>query len=381
MKKILCFALAAIVLAACNTNTPDGLPEKPQPIDYPTEKQEAVTNEFTLLKACIGKSDAEITALLTEHGFSLGEDGKYRKPYNGVTKTVEVYSSANVCMVASDSDYVVQTIAFGQWVNQFRQSAAYDNLVRASFSFRPGWGAGNQPCTTPEQLVERVNTINTPQDGLTAAVDGNDMFANRYSIVLFHNLNSVYLQISNPRVGKPSDDFTETDLKDEDLHKHILISRVDYLTFRHKGFYATDVSGKINSGAEIPFLPEYESPGDFGYIKLFYNDKSNLLLNGSIVWNGCGRLEFPESFRAGLPLKNGLDYPGQERFAFIGDDGKYLTVDDDSELRRIWQSVSKQKEFQHYFANSTKKTGVYLYAPSVGLFDPNVASYFVFTEQ
>ena len=381
MKKILHLALVATIFAACNTNTPEGLPDSPQPIDYPTEKQEAVTNDFTLLKACIGKSDAEITALLTERGFSLGDDGKFQKSVDGVTTTMDVYSSANVCMTVHDSDFSVQKTVFGQWVNQMRQSAAFANLVRSSYRFRSGWGDGSHACNTPEELLAHVEPVTTPEGGMTATVDGNDMFANQYSIVLFPGLNGVYLQISNPRVGKQSDDFTETDLKDEDLHKHILISRVDYLTIRHKGFYATDVSGKINSGTEIPFLAEYVSPGDFGGIKLFYNDKTNLLLDGSIVWNGCGGLEFPESFRAGLPLKNGLDYPGQERFAFIGDDGKYVTVDDDSELQRIWESVSKQKEFQYYYANSSKKVAVYLYTPSVGLFDPNVASYFVFTEQ
>ena len=380
MKKILCLALAAVILVACNT-TPEGLPEKPQQIDYPTENQEAITNDFTLVKACIGKSDAEITALLTKYGFSLGENNKYQKVVNGVTKTMDVYSSANVCMTACDNDFSALKDVFGQWVNQLQQSEAFANLVRSSYSFNPGRGRGRRSCTTPKQLMALIEPVTTPDDGMSASVSGNDIFANQYSITLFPDLNGVYLHILNPRAGVPSDDFTESDLKDEDLHKHILISRIDYLTFRHKGFYATEVSGKINSGTQIPFLAEYMSPGDFGGIKLFYNDKTNLLLDGSIVWNGCGGLEFPESFRAGLPLKSGLDYPGQERFAFIGDDGKYVTVDDDSELQRIWESVSKQKEFQYYYANSSKKVAVYLYTPSVGLFDPNVASYFVFTEQ
>ena len=114
---------------------------------------------------------------------------------------------------------------------------------------------------------------------------------------------------------------------------------------------------------------------------MFYNDKSNLLLDGTIIWSGCGRLGFPESFRAGLPVQNGLAYPGQERFAFISDDRTYLTEDKEQDLLHIWESVSKQKEFQYYYANSSKKVAVYLYTPSVGMMDPNVACYFVFTEQ
>ena len=378
---IISIVLAAAIFAACNTNTPEGLPEQPQKINYPTEKQEAVTNDFTLVKACIGKSDAEIAALLKKHGFRIGNDDKYQKTEGGVTKIMDVCSAENVCMTVRSSDFSAQKTVFGQWVNQMRQSAAYTNLVRSTYSFSSGWGNGRQSCSTPEELLALVEPVSTPEGGMSASVNGNDCFANQYELILYPRLSAVYLQIYNMRVGEPSDDFTKTDLKDEDLHKHILISKVDYLTFRHKGFYAMDVSGKTNSGTEIPFIAEYEPAGDFGSIKLFYNDKSNLLLDGTIIWSGCGRLEFPENFRAGLPLENGLAFPGQERFAFIGDDGKYTTVNDERDLQHIWESVSKQKEFQYYYANSSKKVAVYLYTPSVGVMDPNVACYFVFTEQ
>ena len=378
---IISIVLTVAIFAACNTNTPEGLPEQPQKINYPTEKQEAVTNDFTLVKACIGKSDSEIAALLKKHGFSVGEDDKYQKIENGITKTMDVCSAENVCMTMRSSEFSKQKTVFEQWINQMRQSAAFENFVRSSYLFSSGWNNGRQSCSTPEELLTLVEPINTPEKGMSASVNGNDCFANQYELTLYPGFSAVYLQIYNMRVGEPSDDFTESDLKDADLHKHILISKVDYLTFRHKGFYAMDVSGKTNSGTEIPFIAEYKPAGDFGSIKLFYNDKSNLLLDGTIIWSGCGRLEFPESFRAGLPLQDGLSYPGQERFAFIGDDGKYTTVNDERDLRHIWESVSKQKEFQYYYANSSKKVAVYLYTPSVGMMDPNVACYFVFTEQ
>ena len=194
-------------------------------------------------------------------------------------------------------------------------------------------------------------------------------------------LNGVYMQIINHLAGQPSDDFTESDLQQSDLQKHILISKVDYLTFRYKGFYALNVTNKLNTGNEIPFVSEYHAPADFGYIKLFYRNTDNLLMDGSIVWNGCGELNFPNNFRAGLPMDNGLPYPGQSRISFINDGGHYETVTDESELQYIWQSVSQQKEFQHYYGNSSKKVAVYLYTPSVGVGNPADAYYLVFTEQ
>lgn len=378
--------LAGIILAlcftACKHDPIDPLPSEPQPIEYTPEVPEPITNDFTLLKACIGKSQAEAEALLTEHGYTAGEDNKFLKTENGVTKEAKIYSTGNAALTVIDNNFDILKQLFGQWMNEIRSSAAYTHLVRSSFSLSTGWGNGIQHFNTPEELLSAVANIpSTPDDGMNASFYGNDIYANRYSLVLMPDLNGVFMQIINSRAEQPSDDFTESDLQETDLQKHILISKVDYLTFRYKGFYALNVTNKLNSGNEIPFLSQYQSPGDFGYIKLFYRNTNNLLMDGTIIWAGCGELNFPDNFRAGLPMDNGLPYPGQNRIAFINDGGHYETVTDERELQYIWQSVSRQKEFQHYYGNSSKKVAVYLYTPSVGVGNPADAYYLVFTEQ
>lgn len=378
--------LAGIILAlcftACKHDPIDPLPSEPQPIEYTPEVPEPITNDFTLLKACIGKSQAEAEALLTEHGYTAGEDNKFLKTENGVTKEAKIYSTGNAALTVIDNNFDILKQLFGQWMNEIRSSAAYTHLVRSSFSLSTGWGNGIQHFNTPEELLSAVANIpSTPDDGMNASFYGNDIYANRYSLVLMPDLNGVFMQIINSRAGQPSDDFTESDLQETDLQKHILISKVDYLTFRYKGFYALNVTNKLNSGTEIPFVSQYQGPGDFGYIKLFYRNTNNLLMDGTIIWAGCGELNFPDNFRAGLPMDNGLPYPGQNRIAFINDGGHYETVTDERELQYIWQSVSRQKEFQHYYGNSSKKVAVYLYTPSVGVGNPADAYYLVFTEQ
>lgn len=378
--------LAGIILAlcftACKHDPIDPLPSEPQPIEYTPEVPEPITNDFTLLKACIGKSQAEAEALLTEHGYTAGEDNKFLKTENGVTKEAKIYSTGNAALTVIDNNFDILKQLFGQWMNEIRSSAAYTHLVRSSFSLSTGWGNGIQHFNTPEELLSAVANIpSTPDDGMNASFYGNDIYANRYSLVLMPDLNGVFMQIINSRAEQPSDDFTESDLQETDLQKHILISKVDYLTFRYKGFYALNVTNKLNSGNEIPFLSQYQSPGDFGYIKLFYRNTNNLLMDGTIIWAGCGELNFPDNFRAGLPMDNGLPYPGQNRIAFINDGGHYETVTDERDLQYIWQSVSRQKEFQHYYGNSSKKVAVYLYTPSVGVGNPADAYYLVFTEQ
>jgi len=369
-----------LCLAACTREPVIPPPSEPQSIEYSPEVPEPVTNDFTLLKACIGKSQAEAAALLAEYGYTPGEDNKFLKTENGITKEATIYSTGNAALTVIDNNFDILKQLFSQWMNEIRNSTAYTHLVRSSFSLSTGWGNGYQYFNTPEDLLTALAPVPSA-DGMSASFSGNDFYANEYSLVLMPGLNGVFMQIINPRAGQPSDDFTESDLQETDLQKHILISKVDYLTFRYKGFYALNVSNKLNSGNEIPFLSQYQSPGDFGYIKLFYRNTDNMLMDGTIIWSGCGHLNFPDNFRAGLPMDNGLPYPGQSRIAFINDGGNYMTVTDERELQYIWQSVSRQKEFQHYYGNSSKKVAVYLYTPSVGVGDPADAYYLVFTEQ
>ena len=350
------------------------------PIEYTPEVQEPITNDFTLIKACLGKSQSESAALLTHYGFSPTEGNKFVKTENGLTKEATIYSSSNVALALLESDFDLQKQVFSQWMREIRNSVAYTKMVRSSFSLSTGWNNGYQHFNTPEELLADLAIV-PPADGMSASFYGNDIYANQYYLDMMPDIGGVCMQIINQRAGQPADDFIESDLRPTDLQKHILISKVDYLTFRYKGFYALNVTNKLNTGNEIPFVADYRSPGDFGYIKLYYRNTNNLLMDGTIIWSGCGELNFPESFRAGQRLSNVLPYPGQSRIAFINQEGHYTTVSDDTELQRIWHTLSRQKEFRHYFGRTSKKIAVYLYTPSVGVGNPADAYYLVFTEQ
>ena len=378
-KSFFLFVLVALLLSACDSQiTPS------QPISHRTEEPEAVTNDFTLVKACIGMPEEEAEKLLTQQGYSEEEAQMYYRKYirteSGVTKEVHLSAPTYTAMVTHNDDYTVLKAVFKQWIQELRQSKSYSNLIRASYSLRVGWDSGKLSFNSPEELLAALDTV-TSFENISASFNGNDIYSNQYELALVTNLKGVFMDINNPRAGQASDDFTESDLKESDLRKDILISKVDYVTFQYKGFYALNVSGKTNDGELIPVIADYQAPSDFGFIRLYYQSTENLLLDGTIVWNGCGKLAFPERFRAGLPVQERILYPGKERFARLGENGKYIETIDEGEMQHIWQSISYQKEFQHYFGNSTKKIAVYLYAPSVGMFDPYSAYYLVITEQ
>ena len=384
MKRILFIAFAAITLVACNQN-----PGISEPIVSFPEEKDSITNDFTLIKACIGISQAKVESLLVENGYQEVENDKYKKykkTEDGITKEITLFAQnnliGNIELVARIDQFETGRPIFVEWMSEIRKSKTFPKLVRAHYELRINYGSGKQSVNTAEDLIAALNAIIPPaNDFLYASFGGNDIYANKYSLTLYPELGMVDLQVYNLRVGQPLDEFTRNDLQDNDLHKHILISKIDYMTFRNRGFYALNVSKKLEEGLEIPFVADYETPGDIGYIKLYYRNTNNLLMNGTIIWSGCGKLSFPERFRAGYLLEKGLPFPGVDRIGFIGNNGKYTSTTDETELRNIWQTLSKQKEFQHYFGNSTKKVAVYLYTPSVGIGNPYDAYYIVFTEQ
>lgn len=385
MKKILFIALAAITLAACNQDLGFN-----KPIVTPTEEKDPVTNDFTLIKACIGMSQTEAEALLVKNGYTAAPINmytKYEKTEEDITKEIILYAQNNLVFnisltVHTNNQFEIGRPIFVEWMSEIRKSKVFPNIVRPLYELYVN-DTGTPSLNTPEDLIAAINAIDSEADDFhIASFRGNDIYANKYELSLsLSPIGGVHLQIYNLRVGLPSEEFTRSDLQEKDLHRHILISKIDYMTFRNRGFYALNVTNKLEEGTEIPFVASYKSPGDVGHIRLYYRYTENMLLSGSIIWNGHGQLYFPESFRAGLPLDEGLPFPGLDRIGFINNNGKYTSTTDETELRNIWQTLSKQKEFQHYFANSTKKVAVYLYRPSSGEANPYDAFYIVITEQ
>ena len=376
---------AALTLAACTAMPMHDAGEMPLPINYPAEVIESVTNDFTLLKACIGKTAQENANIVKKMGYTPVEDKNYptyTKTENGITKKLTLYSEEQADLYIKTADFSSAKAQFATWQKEIQKSRAYTNMVRSTFQMSTGWGNGVNYFDTPDELISAVNAVTGPEKGMSAVFSGNDCYANSYSLAMsFHDEAQLEMYVYNPRIKQPIEEFTQSDLNEADLHKHILISKVDYLTFRYRGFYALNVSGKLDSGTEIPFVAEYHPAADFGDIKLFYRNKNNLLMSGTIIWMGCGVLDFPASFRAGYPYVARDAFPGQEHFAFINEQGEYTVVTDESDLQHVWQSVSGQQEFQHYYANSSKKVAVYLYRPSIGMGNPADAYYLVFTEQ
>jgi len=173
-----------------------------------------------------------------------------------------------------------------------------------------------------------------------------------------------------------SDDDTSTNQPAG--NNKVLLLKVDLLTNTFEG-------GKELSFEEadtFTITPEYVSPADFGSIKLKYEETGETIFDGTIVWNGLGRMTYPgtldtpNSFNV---MDNEVPVPESSQFQvveFSGDGIGFTLMPSDREA--IWESISHLQLVEDYrTSNPDAKVTLFLYTPSMGMGNPMEWDWFV----
>ncbi len=145
----------------------------------------------------------------------------------------------------------------------------------------------------------------------------------------------------------------------------VLLLKVDYTTNTFEGgkeFYFN------NQTSTFTIRTEYQSPGDFGGIQLYYQELNSKLFDGTIVWNGLGHIVFPTSFlapNAFNPINTLVAVP-QPVFENVFNPNNTVYS-----YEAVWSSVAyfeKVNQYRNSNPNATVK--IFLYTPSVGIGNP-----------
>ncbi len=146
----------------------------------------------------------------------------------------------------------------------------------------------------------------------------------------------------------------------------VLLLQVDYQTNTFEG------------GTELAFptatptftvAPDYDPPGDFGNLRLTYQELNQPLFDGSIIWMGCGQMRFPQALTPAAqfthtPLLNIAQPGGGFENVFNPDSITY-------DYAPVWNSVQGLTKVRAYLtANPTAAVKLFRYTPSVGVGDP-----------
>ncbi|OBX21364.1 hypothetical protein LX77_01398 [Gelidibacter algens] len=132
-----------------------------------------------------------------------------------------------------------------------------------------------------------------------------------------------------------------------------------------------------DSSNNFTITSEYSTPSDFGSIKLIYNELTETLFDGSIIWNGLGGINFPQNFinQDEFEVANTTDavYPVngfQNIFNFENQSYDYL---------QIWSSIQKLIKVREYLkSNPSATVKLFRYTPSVGVGNPSEWDWIIF---
>lgn len=163
--------------------------------------------------------------------------------------------------------------------------------------------------------------------------------------------------------------------KEEELpHQPVLINNVvllqiDFLTNTFEG-------GKVlqfTSAPTFTISSNYQSPGDFGGVQLYYSEVNEKIFDGGIVWNGKGERLFPSTMDSPDTFDtmiNGAPIPDISMFEKViyGGFDNYPEVID---YPAIWNSINNLNIVSRYrAANPDAKINLFFYQSSIGAGDP-----------
>ncbi|RZJ71215.1 hypothetical protein [Flavobacterium sp.] len=170
-----------------------------------------------------------------------------------------------------------------------------------------------------------------------------------------------------------SDDSGQPADSDPITGNKLLMLRVDYQTNQFEG------------GKEFAFeqpattftvTSEYQEPGDFGWVKLYYDELDTKIFDGEIHWMGLGQLHFPESFEPASSFEHVLTND------FVTPQNGYENVFNPSgiayDYEVPWSHVQGLVKVRQYLeANPTATVKIFLYTPSVGIGNPADWDWFI----
>lgn len=154
---------------------------------------------------------------------------------------------------------------------------------------------------------------------------------------------------------------------------------VDYDTYAFEGGNISYYSCTNCNNDSLPFLVDYDSPGDFGGITFNLIPTLDTVFHATIIWMGLGQIYHPSDFQTGAPFNftnSSIEKPLDLKY--LNFNGVELTDPVEIAKADLAWDVIDSLQITHLFSNKGVKAGIYFYPPTVGAIDPSVAKWIIF---
>jgi hypothetical protein len=161
---------------------------------------------------------------------------------------------------------------------------------------------------------------------------------------------------------------------------NLLTVAIDYEDYSFSGASMNYYDGIGCTHDSLPVIVQYEAPMDFGSMTFSLDPSQETFFNGTIVWMGLGQQQFPVMSTNITPpfnaLTTSLNVPAC--MSYLDLNGTPMAGNFQTDM--AWNEVSKLQIVQ-LFALQNYDVLCYLYAPTVGFFDPAPAKWLFFFYQ
>jgi hypothetical protein len=164
-------------------------------------------------------------------------------------------------------------------------------------------------------------------------------------------------------------------------NNELIAIQVDFKTQAIEGYHIYNGIELTAVADSLPIGVEYNSPGDFGDVLLYWQSVSQRLFEGTIVWMGLGQRQFP------AVLGNPNDLIFKTSAASMPDSSDIQWVlDENGSLQGTGVSYTEiSNAIDHLSIIHNRRAdlpmAVYFYTPSVGMGDPATWKYWVIIPQ
>lgn len=154
----------------------------------------------------------------------------------------------------------------------------------------------------------------------------------------------------------------------------VLLLKVDYLTNTFEGGKEFTFTGPKTS---FSISKDYKQPADAGYLKLTYQELNEPLFEGSIIWAGLGKINFPQNLIAAnefISVATADIISPANGFENIFNPGNYAF-----DYTPVWLAIQKLVKVREYLTSNPGATvKLFLYTPSVGAGNPADCDWIVY---
>lgn len=168
--------------------------------------------------------------------------------------------------------------------------------------------------------------------------------------------------------------FSSCQVIEDNATSKLLMLKVDYLTNNFEGGKETIFSRHTPT---FTITTQYTPPGDFGNIRLIYQELNEIIFDGSIIWMGTGRINIPQNI---LPANN-FSYVLTADYVYPigGIENVFDPNNQEYDYSQIWSQVQGLVKVREYLnSNPNASVKIFLYTPSVGVGNPEDWDWIIF---